>query len=152
MSDIEVAAADKDAFFEEVGKASAAAVWCAWATQSKNGPRVRMVHPTWEGDVLWLATGPDTPKAKQMRNNPQVDIQWQVAPPNFIHIMCRGTAELFMDEETKAHCWDALDYDLKDFWPAGPTDPGYVAIKVTPTRVELSEMFGSVNKRVWKAS
>ncbi len=64
MTETEVTAAEKDAFFEEVGKASAAAVWCAWATQSTTGPRVRMVHPTWEGDVLWLATGPDTPKAK----------------------------------------------------------------------------------------
>jgi general stress protein 26 len=147
----DVTAAEKDAFFEEVGKASAAAVWSAWATQSKTGPRVRMVHPTWEGDVLWLATGPSTPKAKQMANNPIVDVQWQVSPPNFIHIMCRGKAELLMDDETRAHAWDALDYDLKDFFPGGPTDPNYVAVKVTPTRVELSEMFGSVNQRIWRA-
>ena len=72
----DVTAAEKDAFFEEVGKASAAAIWCAWATQSKKGPRVRMVHPTWEGDVLWLATGPTSPKARQMKNNQLVDIQW----------------------------------------------------------------------------
>ena len=148
----DVTAAEKDSFFEEVGKASAAAVWCAWATQSKSGPRVRMVHPTWEGDVLWLATGPETPKAKQMANQPLVDIQWQVAPPNFIHIMCRGTAELFMDDETRAHAWEALDYDLMDFFPGGPTDPNYVAVKVTPTRVELSEMFGSQNQRIWRRS
>jgi hypothetical protein len=43
---------EKNGFFEEVGKASATAVWSAWATQSRNGPRVRMVYPTWEGDVL----------------------------------------------------------------------------------------------------
>ena len=148
---VDVSAAEKDAFFEEVGKASAAAVWSAWATQSQNGPRVRMVHPTWEGDVLWLATGPSTPKAKQMASNPMVDIQWQVSPPNFIHIMCRGNAELLVDDASRAHAWDALDYDLKGFFPGGPTDPNYVAVKLTPTRVELSEMFGSVNKRVWRA-
>lgn len=110
-----------------------------------------MVHPTWEGDVLWLATGPATPKAKQMANNPIVDVQWQVSPPNFIHIMCRGTAELIMDDAIRAHAWEALDYDLNDFFPGGPTDPNYVAVKVTPTRVELSEMFGSVNQRIWRA-
>ena len=49
---VDVSAAGKDVFFEEVGKASEAAVWCAWATQTKDGPRVRMVHPTWEGDVF----------------------------------------------------------------------------------------------------
>ena len=146
-----ITAAGKDAFFEEVGKASAAAVWSAWATQSKTGPRVRMVHPTWEGDVLWLATALTSPKARQMANNPLVDVQWQVSPPNFIHIMCRGTAELIMDDATRAHAWDAIDYELKDFFAGGPTDPNYVAVKVTPTRVELSEMFGSLNQRIWRA-
>ena len=81
--------------FEEVGKASATAVGSAWATQGRNGPRVRLVHPTWEGDVL--------------------------------------------------------DYDLKDFYRDGLADPNYLAVNVTPTRVELSEMFGSVNQRVWRA-
>jgi general stress protein 26 len=98
---VDVTAVEKDAFFEEVAKASAAAVWAAWATASKTGPRVRMVHPTWEGDVLWLATSPQSPKAKQMANNNVVDVQWQVSPPNFIHIMTRGTAELFMDDEAR---------------------------------------------------
>jgi general stress protein 26 len=148
---VDVSALGKGAFFEEVGKACAAAVWCAWATQTKNGPRVRMVHPTWEGDVLWLATGSSSPKAKQMAENPMVDIQWQVSPPNFVHILCRGKAELLMDDATRAHAWDALDYDLKGFFPGGSTDPNYVAVKVTPTRVELSQMFGSVNQRVWRA-
>ena len=149
----EVTASEKDGFFEEVGKAAASAVWCALATTTASGqPRVRMVHPTWEGDILWVATGPETPKAKQLENNPWVDVQWQVAPPSFIHILTRGRAEIFRDTATKQHAWDTLDYDLKDFFPGGPDDPNYVAIKITPTRVELSEMFGSTNKRVWRAS
>ena len=146
-----ITAAEKDEFFKEVGSASATAVWCAFSTAGRDGPRVRMVHPTWEGDVLWLATGPTTPKAKQMGLNPHVDIQWQVSPPGFIHIMARGTAELCMDDETRQHAWDVLDYDLNDFFSGGPTDPNYVAVKITPTRVELSEMFGSVNQRIWRA-
>ena len=151
----EVTEADRAAFFEDVAAASAKAVWCALATVRGSGdraePRVRIVHPTWEGDVLWLATGPATPKARQMAANPMVDIQFQVAPPDFRHIMVRGRAELCMDDATRQHAWDALDYDLKDFFPGGPADPNYVAIRITPTRVELSEMFGSVNKRVWRA-
>jgi general stress protein 26 len=147
--------AEKEAFFTEVAAASAKAVWCALATVRGQGataqPRVRMVHPTWEGDVLWLATGPGTPKARQLARNPNVDIQFQVAPPEFIHIMVRGTAELCTDDATRRHAWDALDYDLTSFFPGGPTDPNYVAIRIVPTRVELSEMFGSTNKRVWRA-
>jgi general stress protein 26 len=149
----EVTDKEKDSFFEEVGKASATAVWCALATANrKNEPRVRMVHPTWEGDVLWVATGPQTPKAKQLENNANVDVQWQVAPPNFIHIMARGRAEIFRDSATKQRAWDVFDYDLNDFFSDGPDDPNYIAVKITPTRVELSEMFGSTNQRIWRAS
>jgi general stress protein 26 len=142
---------EKDAFFAEVGTASATAVWCALATVNDGEARVRIVHPTWENDVLWVATAPSSPKAKQMEANASVDVQFQVAPPNFIHIMARGNAEVCTDEATREHAWNAIDYDLKDFFPGGPTDPNYVAVRIRPTRVELSEMFGSVNKRIWRA-
>jgi len=148
----EVTEKEKAGFFEEVAKASATAVWCALATANRNNePRVRMVHPTWEGDVLWVATAPLSPKAKQLENNPFVEVQWQVAPPGFIHVIARGRAEIFRDSATKQHAWDVLDYDLNDFFSEGPDDPNYIAMKITPTRVELSEMFGSTNQRVWRA-
>jgi hypothetical protein len=44
-----------------------------------------------------------------------------------------------------------IDYDLSQFWSGGPTDPEYLPVKITPTRVELSKMFGSMDKRVWRA-
>ncbi|MBP6699717.1 MAG: hypothetical protein KA135_00635, partial [Halioglobus sp.] len=53
---------DKDAFFRDVEAAAKTAIWCAMATVSGSEPRVRMVHPTWEGDMLWIATGPQTAK------------------------------------------------------------------------------------------
>ncbi len=148
----EVTTDQKDAFFAEVGKASSEAIWCAIATEHNGKPRIRIVHPTWDGDVLWFATGPDSPKAVQMKKNPEVDIQYQVAPPNFIHIMVRGTAELISDADTKRHAWDAIDYDLTQFGSTGPDDPNFCPVKITPSRVELSEMFGSQNKRVWRAA
>ena len=142
---------DKDEFFKAVDAACKKAVWCAIATIEGNEPRVRMVHPTWDGDVLWFATGPESPKAKQLRQNPAVDIQYQVAPPDFIHVMVRGTAELITDAATKHHAWDAIDYDLTAFGSTGPDDPNSLPVKITPSRVELSEMFGSVNRQVWRA-
>lgn len=142
--------AEKDAFFKAVDEASQKAIWCAVATVAGNEPRVRMVHPTWDGKVLWFATGPQSPKADQLRENPNVDIQYQVAPPDFIHVMVRGTAELITDPETKVHAWNTIDYDLTQFGSTGPEDPNFLPVRVTPTRVELSEMFGSLNKRVWR--
>jgi general stress protein 26 len=142
---------EKDAFFKDVEAAAKKAIWCALATVEGGAPRVRMVHPTWEGDVLWIATGPETPKAKQIRANEAVDIQFQVAPDDFIHLLVRGKASVLTDQATKDRIWDVIDYDLAQFWPGGSTDPGYCVVQVIPERVELSEMFGSQNKRVWKA-
>lgn len=141
----------KAAFFSAVDEACKKAIWCAIATVDGAEPRVRIVHPTWDGDVLWFATGPDSPKAKQLRLNPRVDVQYQVAPPDFIHVMVRGTAELITDPATRNHAWNAIDYDLTQFGAQGPDDPNFLPVRITPSRVELSEMFGSTNKRVWRS-
>jgi general stress protein 26 len=145
-----VGEADKAKFFEQVDQASRKAVWCAVASVEDGAPRVRLVHPTWEGDVLWFATAPGSPKARQLRANPAVDVQYQVSPPDFVHVLVRGRAELCSDDATRRRVWDVLDYDLSAFWPGGPTDPNYVAVRIVPERVELSKMFGSQDKRVWR--
>lgn len=148
-------ASEKDQFFKAVDEACKKAVWCAIATieATTDGiePRVRIVHPTWEGDTLWFATGPQSPKARHLRANPNIDVQYQVAPPEFVHVMVRGVAELISDQATKNHAWDAIDYDLTAFGSTGPEDPNFLPVKITPTRVELSEMFGSINKQVWRS-
>jgi general stress protein 26 len=144
-------ASQKDAFFCDVEAAAKKAIWCALATVANNEPRVRMVHPTWESDILWIATGPSTAKAREIQDNSAVDIQFQVAPDDFVHLLVRGTASIYTDQATKERIWEVMDYDLAQFWPDGPTSPDYCVVKVQPTRVELSHMFGTVNKRVWKA-
>ena len=79
-----------------------------------------MVHPTWEGDILWVATGPETAKAREIQANGAVDIQFQVAPDDFIHLMVRGQATVLTDQATKDRIWDVMDYDLAQFWPTHP--------------------------------
>jgi general stress protein 26 len=146
-----VSAEETGSFFAQVEAASQKAIWCALASVEGNEPRVRMVHPTWEAQTLWLATGTTTPKASQIAANPNVDVQFQVAPPDFVHILVRGEAELVAEPAEKKRVWDVIDYDLAQFWPGGPEDPSYVPVKITPTRVELSKMFGSVDKRIWRS-
>ena len=145
-----VNASDKESFFAEVEAAAKRAIWCALATVEGNEPRVRMVHPTWEGDVQWVATGPTTPKARQIRENGAVDIQFQVAPDDFVHLLVRGTATVITDAQEKARVWDVMDYDLSQFWPDGAGSDDYCVLRIEPSRVELSEMFGTMNKRVWR--
>jgi general stress protein 26 len=143
--------AEERAFFEAVDTACKKAVWCAIATVDGKEPRVRIVHPTWDGQVLWFATGPQSPKARQLRINNHVDVQYQVAPPDFVHVLVRGTAELCTSSVDRQRAWSAIDYDLTQFGSTGPDDPNFCPVRITPTRVELSEMFGSANKRVWRA-
>jgi general stress protein 26 len=147
-----VSADQRQSFFEAVEAASKAAIWCAVASVAGNEARVRMVHPTWEGETLWFATGTGSPKHKQMAANPNIDVQFQVAPPDFIHILVRGQAEIIEDEAEKKRVWDVIDYDLSQFWSGGPNDPNYTLVKVAPTRVELSKMFGSMDKQVWRSA
>jgi hypothetical protein len=46
--------------------------------------------------------------------------------------------------------WDVIDYDLSAFWSGGPTGPAYTLVRVVTDRVELSRMFGTQDKRVWR--
>jgi general stress protein 26 len=146
-----VAPADRAAFFADVDAASRKATWCALATVADGEPRVRMVHPTWEGETLWFATFTDSPKHRQIAARPAVDVQFQVAPPDFVHVMVRGRAEVVDDPGERARVWDVIDYDLGEFWKGGPADPTYTLIRIVPERVELSKMFGSQDRRVWRA-
>ncbi len=142
---------ERKRFFEEVDAAARKAIWCAIATSGPEGPRVRIVHPTWEGETLWFATGTGSPKVEQIRREPSVEIQYQVAPPDFVHIVVRGRARVVEDPGEKKRVWDVIDYDLSQFWPGGPADPSFTLIRIEPRRVELSKMFGSQDKRVWRA-
>lgn len=141
---------EADPFFRDVDEASKKAVWCAVATVTENEPRVRIVHPTWEGRTLWFATGTGSAKHTQLEKNPSIDIQYQVSPPDFVHVVVRGRGEIVTDAAEKKRVWDVIDYDLSAFWPGGPEDQGFTLVKVVPTRVELSKMFGSMEKRVWR--
>lgn len=147
---VRISDSEKEQFFREVDGASRRAVWCGLATVEDGAPRLRLVHPTWERDVLWLATDPASPKARQIRADPRVAIQYQVSPPDFVHICVRGAAEIVDDPATRERVWNLLDYDLSEFWPGGPGDPTYAPVRIVPARVELSEMFGTRNVRVWK--
>jgi general stress protein 26 len=145
-----VSQSERREFFQAGDAARRKAVWCALATVEGGEPRVRLVHPTWEGETLWFATVTGSPKARQLAANPAVDIQYQVSAPDFVHVLVRGRASIVPDAAEKKRVWDVIDYDLSQFWPGGPTDPNYTLVRVEPSRVELSKMFGMQDKRIWR--
>ena len=46
-------------------------VWCSVATVNRaNRPRSRVLHPIWEGQTGWIATGRQSHKSKHLAENP----------------------------------------------------------------------------------
>jgi len=81
--------------------------------------------------TIWLGTNPNSRKAKQIRQNPNVIIYYYYAE-NMSYVSVAGTASLINDPEKKTKYWrDAWNR----FYPDREKD--YILIKVTPERLEV---------------
>ena len=134
-------------------------VWCTVATVDTQGrPRSRILHPIWEGSTGWIATGRQSHKAKHLAANPYVSLSYWDPQHEQTMIECR--AEWQDDAATKARIWDLLKttpepvgYDPAAFWQAGPTDPTFGVLKLTPWRLEvwsLAAMAQGEPAQVWR--
>jgi general stress protein 26 len=106
----------------------------ALITQDENGaPQVRTMDPfsPEEDFTIWLATHPNTRKAQQIRNNPNVTLYYPDKNDKG-YVTIHGTAELVNDQKEKDKRWKN---EWKNFY-ANRTD-GYLLIKVTPAFLEL---------------
>jgi hypothetical protein len=68
-----------------------------------------------------------------------------------------GKATFVEDPAEKKRIWDAkvFDYDLSQFWPAGPDSKDFGLMLITPHRVELTslpEMMAGKRPEVWRPS
>jgi len=128
--------------------------WAHIATVGGDGrPDVVPVHPCWDGDVLWTMLGKNSVKARNVAENPNVALHWQVTEVGD-GVELWGTAELFTDLETKRRLWEGVfDYNLNDFAPGGPDgspDTGFLAI--TPQRALILHGYGAGGTQRWSAS
>jgi len=131
---------DQD-FWQRVRENSNKLTWAYLATVDGNQPKVRVVHPAWEGDKLWIATGRTSAKARHVERNPKVELFYQVGP-EFIHITVTGDASFVDDAREKERVWNSgiFDYDLKQFWPSGHGSADFGLMLVKPRRVEMTSM------------
>ncbi len=117
-------------------------VWCNVATiDSHNRPRSRVLHPIWEGSTGWIATSPQSYKARHLANNPYVSLAYvaDISKPVYVD----ASTEWVDDMATKQRIWDLfkntpepLGYDPAGFF--GSVDsPGYGLLKLTPWRIDL---------------
>ena len=143
-------------FWTKVHAAASKATWAYLATSVDNRPKVRVVHPAFEGERVWIATGRGSAKARQIAKNSNVELFYQVGPDT-IHLTVTGKATFVENPAEKKRIWDAkvFDYDLSQFWPEGPQSKDFGLMLITPTRVELTslpEMMTGKAPEVWRAS
>jgi len=118
-------------------------VWCTVTTVDRRGrPRSRILHPIWEGQTGWIATGRDSFKARHLAANPYVSLSYWDPQHQQVHAECR--ASWADDPAEKKRVWnlfkstpEPLGYDPGLFFRGGPEDPSFGALKLTPWRIEL---------------
>jgi general stress protein 26 len=127
--------------WQKFHEAAQKATWAYLATAAANQPKVRVVHPAFEGERLWVATGRNSAKGKHIAKNPKVELFYQVGP-EFVHLTVTGNARFIEDAAEKKRVWEGkvFDYDLAQFWPSGHQAPDFGLLLVTPARIELTSM------------
>lgn len=84
--------------------------------------------------TLWYASFASSDKVRQIRAEPRVCIVYY-KPGMDIRIF--GQAQVLTDQVTKDGLWKE---EMLMYFKGGKTDPEYVAIRVTPTSVELRDV------------
>jgi general stress protein 26 len=121
-------------------------VWCTVATVDTRGrPRTRILHPVWEGTTGWIATGRHSLKEKHLAKNPYVSLTYWDAQHKQVYAECR--AEWEDNPAEKQRVYDLFKslpmpygYDPAMIWKDGLADPTLGFLKLTPDRIELSQM------------
>ena len=142
-------------FWDKVHSTAAKATWAYLATADGTQPRVRVVHPAFEGDRVWLATPRASAKARQIEKNPKVELFYQIGA-EMVHLTVTGNAKFVEEVAEKKRIWNSkvFDYDLSRFWPGGAESKDFGLVLITPDRVELTslaEMTTGKKPEVWRA-
>jgi general stress protein 26 len=126
--------------------------WAHIATIGADGePDVVPVHPAWEGDTLWIMTGADSVKARNIAAHPGVALHWQVTEAGD-GVEVWGSASVHTDLETKRRLWEGVfDYDLNLFAPDGPDGDGTAFVAVAPERALVLKAYGMGGRDTWTA-
>lgn len=142
-------------FWAKVHETAKKVTWAYLATAVDGQPKVRVVHPAFEGRKLWIATGRNSAKARQIERNPKVELFYQVGP-DFVHLTVTGEARFVEDAAEKKRVWDGkiFDYELAQFWPEGPGAKDFGLLLIAPRRIELTSlpaMTQGQKPEVWRA-
>ncbi len=87
-----------------------------------------------EADMtVWMATSLNTRKVRQLRHDPRATLAYETDGGNG-YVTLIGRVRLVDDLEERRKRWKT---GWEAFYPEGPTDPEYLLLRFTPTRIEL---------------
>lgn len=123
-------------------------VWATVATVDPTGqPRTRILHPIWEwtGHQLtgWIATGPDTPKARHLEAEPRISLTYWDQTQDTCTAECDTAWLDGIDDKTAA--WNRFltapepagyDPSIIPGWES-PDAPGFGVLELRPTRLRV---------------
>ena len=123
------------------------AVYCTLATVDRNNrPRLRVMHPVWDGPIGWIISWPGSHKAKHLLHNPAVSLAYiaDINKPVYVD----GAAEWIDTVDEKQRIWELhrntpapSGFDPQPHY--GSIDhPYYGLLRITPWRIELGNLSG----------
>jgi len=128
-------------FWNKAREVGAKATWAYLATTMGDQPKVRVVHPAIEGRRVWVATGRNSAKARQIGKNPRVELFYQIGS-EMVHLTITGRARFVEDPLEKKRVWEGkiFDYELGQFWPQGPGSKDFGLMLIEPETAELTSL------------
>ena len=94
-------------------------------------PQSRPMHLVdHDGNTMWFATSRSSRKVKQVESNPKVTVLF-VDSARYNYASFHGTAVIVEDPARQQTLWRN---EWEEDWPAGPSDPDYVIIRVDGIR------------------
>ncbi|MGE5594678.1 MAG: pyridoxamine 5'-phosphate oxidase family protein [Hyphomicrobiales bacterium] len=117
-------------------------VWATAATVDTAGrPRVRLLHPVWEGTDAWDTTRPDSLKMKHLARQPYMSLAYWDPAHALVYADCK--VELVEDLAEKRRACEYIKaqeppygFDPASIWP-GPDAPGFALLRLRAFRIRL---------------
>jgi general stress protein 26 len=128
-------------FWHTAREVGAKAIWAYLATTIGDQPKVRVVQPAIEGRRVWVGTGRNSAKARQIRKNSRVELFYQIGS-DMVHLTIIGRARFVEDPIEKKRVWEGriFDYDLGQFWPQGHDSKDFGLMLIEPEKAELTSL------------
>lgn len=142
-------------------------VWATVATVDRSGaPRTRILHPIWEWDgerlTGWIATGPNSPKARDLANESRVSVTYWDPSQDVATADCGTVWE--SDGESRRAGWRRfaegpapVGYDprIVPGWDS-PDSEAFGILRLEPTRLRVFPgtllLQGTGTLRTWSAA